>query len=1186
MAAALGAGRGRRVGLALAALALAGPAGPAAAAKLVSIEGGEGGGYGRITLTFDAAVPVKARIAGAVLVIGFGERAPGGAERLALTMPSYVSAVRRDPDATGFRVALQKPYRVNVQIAGERAFVDLLPDGWGGLPPPVPNDVVADLARRALAAESALKAASPAPVPKSLTLEVAHLPTVTRLSMRLPAGTEVGTRAEGAATRVTVPGLWRIDDTDTKGRTRPAIARLSVASEASASSLLVEPAEGYVITTDRDEDGLSIDVAKADAKAAKASAKEAPAKEAAAKEAAAKEAAGKEAAGKGATEKGGPEKAAAPKAAAGHDAHEPSKPAAADPATAGHAADAHPADDHGAPSKPAPQPARPLPPKPAPARAAEAPAASEAEPDPAAARATGSRQASGGLVFPFRRAPAVALFERAGIVNLAFETREPVEMPAQAAAAGIVPLAPPRRVGELVLLRFPQPQGKLLDLQPVGPLAAPTGWELVSGDTLEPTEAVVAGRFPLSGGRVGLGVKLPDPGAVTWLDLDGERIAVATTYARRPAGVPKRQRFVDFELLPSRLGLALLAVADDLVVRPELDGVGIGREGGLSVSAVERPAEAIAADVDGLAVDRKSWDEARRGDVLAALRTQANAISEQPLSLRGNGRLALARMLLANGFDPEGLTVLDAIAADDPVLGAQREIAILRGLGNARMGRAAEAKQALAGRMLARDPEAALWRGYAEAQAGLWLPADAGLRAGLAILDRYPEDLQARLRTALAEAAIETGDVETGKRQIDLASRLGPDPLSRDLLKHLGARIDEAAGQTQAALAVYEKEADGAERPVAAAAALRGTLLANAAGKLSAAEATEKLERLILMWHGGWIEAEAMTGLARLYRGAGRWRDAFNAVRRAEAKAPDSPTTRMLHAEALQLFDDLFLSDLGAKMTGIEAVALYFDYKDFGPVGRRGDEIVRRLADRLVTLDLLDSAAELLQHQVDHRLTGAARASVATRLASVRLMDAQPLKALETLDTTYLPELPGDLRRARMMLRARALSDLSRTDVALETLEGDAAPDAQRLRADILWSARRWREAGEAHEMLLGDVWRSGRPLDDAARADVVRAAIAYGLAAEPLGLERLKAKFAGAMAESADARTFALLTAPNAVRAPGFRELAQKASTAQTLSAFLDEYRKRYPENAVPERGAAGKTQAQAGEAPGTPPG
>jgi hypothetical protein len=94
-----------------------------------------------------------------------------------------------------------------------------------------------------------------------------------------------------------------------------------------------------------------------------------------------------------------------------------------------------------------------------------------------------------------------------------------------------------------------------------------------------------------------------------------------------------------------------------------------------------------------------------------------------------------------------------------------------------------------------------------------------------------------------------------------------------------------------------------------------------------------------------------------------------------------------------------------------------------------------------------------------------------------------------------------------MLLEARALSDLSRTDLALELLDGMEGPDAARLRADILWGARRWREAGEAHEALLGTRWREPGPLTEAERADVMRAAIAYALADESLSLDRLRTK-------------------------------------------------------------------------------
>ncbi|MBI0385304.1 hypothetical protein JBE27_55820, partial [Streptomyces albiflaviniger] len=142
-------------------LALLAAIDPALAARLIGAKGSEAGsgpgGYGRIVLTFDKPVTVKAKLAGGILLLGYGERVTPGPEHLAEDMPAFVSMVRRDPDGSGLRVALQRPYQTNVQLAGERVFVDLLPEGWSGLPPPLPPEVVAELARRARVAEEALK---------------------------------------------------------------------------------------------------------------------------------------------------------------------------------------------------------------------------------------------------------------------------------------------------------------------------------------------------------------------------------------------------------------------------------------------------------------------------------------------------------------------------------------------------------------------------------------------------------------------------------------------------------------------------------------------------------------------------------------------------------------------------------------------------------------------------------------------------------------------------------------------------------------------------------------------------------------------------------------------------------------------------------------------------------------------
>ena len=1128
----------RRAGLALAMLASLGL--PAKAAKLLAVSGAEAQGYARIAFTFDSAVSIKARLSGGVLVLNYDERTEAGPERLVSELPGYLAAVRRDPDGTGLRLALQRPIRVNVQEAGEKVFVDLLPEGWTALPPPLPPDVVADLARRARAAEAILKARNPAPVRRQLGVEVAKLPTLTRLTVRLPEGVAATIGPEGGATQLRVPGAYSFDLSETRGRLRPDMARLTATTDDASAGLAVAVADGFTVSTDRDDGTVVFDiVAKKDPAKAEATAFEvvkldtADAKLDAAGKAEPKERAKNEAAkGEGAKGEG----------AKGEAARNPTR-----------------AD------LPAP---------------GARPGASEAAARPPLAEPP-ERQAGSGLVFPFAKRPPVALFERGGIANLVFETAEPIALPA-AVTGALRAVGEPLRMGGQTVLRFAVPAGALLDLVPVRAGAASGAWELIAGDNLGPSDTLAPTRLPDAAGRSRVAIGLPQPGGAAWLDLDGERVAVVTARGWKPAGIAKRQRFVDFELLPSRFGVAVLAQADDLTVRPDLDGVVVGRDGGLVVSPVARPPDAPLGEVSDLAIQREPWEQARHGDVRETIRTQFAASIAASAGTRGPMRLTLARTLLANGLAAEALTTLEAACADDPLLASSRESAILRAASLAGIGRNAEARQALAAGTLARDPEAVLWRAVADGQAGRWREAEDGLSQAMPLLERYPLALQATLRTLAAEAAIETGDIDAASRRVMLLTTSDLSHLDRDRVALVRARIDEATDRTKAAIEAYDALAESGERPVAAAAALRGTLLGRDAGNLTPAEAIERLERQAITWHGGEIENAITAGLARLYMAAGRYREAFTAVRAIDAIAPDAASSRALHDEAAALFDDLYLSPRGDALGGVDAVALYFDFKEFAPIGRRGDAIVRRLAERLVGLDLLDPAAELLQYQLDHRLTGPARSSVATQLATIRLMDGKPLKALEAIEGTYLPELPRDLRRARALLRARALSDLSRTDLALETIEGEAGPDAVRLRADILWSARRWREAGEAHEALLGDAWRTGRALDDATRSDVIRAGIAYDLAGEPIGLERLKAKFAGAMAESADARTFALLTSADATRKPGFREIAQKATNAETLAAFLVEYRKRYPDTALPARGEPEKRA----DGKGTPPG
>jgi hypothetical protein len=75
-------------------------------------------------------------------------------------------------------------------------------------------------------------------------------------------------------------------------------------------------------------------------------------------------------------------------------------------------------------------------------------------------------------------------------------------------------------------------------------------------------------------------------------------------------------------------------------------------------------------------------------------------------------------------------------------------------------------------------------------------------------------------------------------------------------------------------------------------------------------------------------------------------------MRTVLAAHPNSELTQRIHDEAAESFEGLFLAGRGDALPAIDALSLFYDYRELTPIGRRGDEMIRRLADRLVGVDL------------------------------------------------------------------------------------------------------------------------------------------------------------------------------------------------------------------------------------------
>ncbi|MGQ3358635.1 MAG: tetratricopeptide repeat protein, partial [Phreatobacter sp.] len=147
------------------------------------------GGFARLVFHFDQQIPADVKITGGVLVIAFAQPVDVQVNQLTTLLRDYVTAVRRDPDGKSLRFALAQRVTVNSMEAGERLFVDMMPDNWRGLPPGLPVDVVEELTRRAREAERRARLAESQRVARTMppvTVRVGNHPTFSRFVFSLP----------------------------------------------------------------------------------------------------------------------------------------------------------------------------------------------------------------------------------------------------------------------------------------------------------------------------------------------------------------------------------------------------------------------------------------------------------------------------------------------------------------------------------------------------------------------------------------------------------------------------------------------------------------------------------------------------------------------------------------------------------------------------------------------------------------------------------------------------------------------------------------------------------------------------------------------------------------------------------------------------------------------------------------
>ena len=1085
-------------------------------------------GFGRLLFTLEPSAQVSAQVTSGVLTISFDRKVGITPSAVVQALPGYISSGRADADGKTLRFALSQPVRLHTSTSANHSAVDLVPQSFAGVPPDLP----------------------PPPKPGPKAVDVAKLPPLavrvgsyqhfTRVVFDWPRNVPYAVFPGAGRLTIRFEALAKPDFSALTNNAPPWVKTASwrIDNGGTVVDLATDMASGY--HDFRDGTHVVIDVLspKTDADAYNPPGTAKPSITALMPKKGNVSPAQVAAIAATAAKLNGTPKPAEPKKPQTKQADV--KPVANKPPQALQTA------------KPDAKPATPPAPQPGPAQAAAAQ-------QTAAVQAADTKLTRTGavLTFPGAGRRGSAVFIRGLTAWIVLQDAAPLDAAKLKTELGNFSDVDAATSAGLSVLRLSLKQSEHIAAVAEGS----TLKVIIAPDAQASTLAIGFARNQDDPTHSSLSTLLPGATKVITLvdPVAGDELTVVPGAAGR--GMAAERDFVEFSALETASGIVLLPLVDDLSVTVNATRVTITRPGGLSLTPPSMPTaatpEALAKGGSGPCfLDFARWKKITGGSFLATERRLRAATARLKPSEANNARLALARFYIANGFGAEALGLVEVMQSIDPALQSDMQLQTIRAAADYEMGRYRDAANALSASEFDSDRHAALWRGLIETALENWPQAHTDLDRAMPVIGDYADVMQARVRLAAAEAALGIGRLEVADAQL---ARL-PRHLDRDLGLEAAldrARLYAAENRLRYASRLFAAVESSGDEQLAAQAIYYRINAELAAGVIKAPAAINALERLRFRWRGDILELKTLRKLASLYFAQKRWRQGLQSLRIVTANFPNDDLAAKAQDDMRSAFVDLFLKGKADSIPPVEALALFYDFIDLTPIGPDGDEMIRRMADRLVAVDLLGPAADLLKYQVTKRLDGVARAQVATKLAMIQLMNHKPQDALETLRTTQLSTLPDEVNHQRMLLEARALADEKQWDQALDLIAVDQSPDTVRLRADIYWKSGNWAVAAQKAEEALGTRWSDAQPLTGDERLMAMRAAVAYSLANDEVGLERIRDHFMAKMKTTPDASAFAVITQRIDLHGMAFRDVAAQVASVDSLTAFMKDLQK-----------------------------
>ncbi|HVO04526.1 MAG TPA: hypothetical protein VMT54_20175 [Candidatus Cybelea sp.] len=557
--------------------------------------------------------------------------------------------------------------------------------------------------------------------------------------------------------------------------------------------------------------------------------------------------------------------------------------------------------------------------------------------------------------------------------------------------------------------------------------------------------------------------------------------------------------------------------------------------------AASAPPPAQPLKVAGSLFDMAAW---RRGGDEKFLTTQQdleNAMSAAAPRDKERAELDLAEFYLANGYGPEASGLIDQIRRDDHNADNSPLIMAIGATAKTMGGEYDAADRMLASPALQGVAEANLLKGYILANRGDSAGAAKLFEGPLPDISTYPKDFRAQLRLWATRSLIDAGDPLTAQNFLDPLKSDQPDPDTAARAAWLDGLRQQKLGNNEAAMQIWASLTDSPIDEIKARSQFAVISQQLDEKKIAPQDALAKLEALRFLWRGGTFEFDLLYRLGHLYFDTDQPRKGLLTLRQAATRFPDHPMAKQATDDMAAEFRHLYLEGAADRLSPLAAIGLYDEFRELTPTGLDGERMIAALADRMVNVDDLPDAADLLDRQVRTRLSGLAKVAAGTRLAAIRLLDDKPDLALKALAASDDPAgVDSGLADERRRLQARALFDTGDTVKGLDLVHDDASLEGLWLKSDMLWRLHEWQSAADSLGQLID--------AEQAKRATAVSAAAGPDIAKNPASvldqaLAQAQAAAAADAASSANATNPAPAANPSAANPPAANAPAPAAN-------------------------------------------